>query len=257
VASITNWLLMNRSMNPSLHLGAESAVVWIIDSLELRRVGIVSLLTPWADRSNIQIVQVDLAQALTRSDTSSVKLIVLVIGPQGIAETEPRNWIASLVAQYSDTPLVLISEREETEEVVAAFKAGARGFIPMSIAPPVAIHAFQFIMSGGSFFPPAALVERASVERAVPVTATPRSALLAEAQNCDLTIRQQQVLERLREGESNKLIARRLKLQESTVKVHIRQIMRKLGAANRTQAALSAAPWRRAASGGGGGADND
>ena len=55
-----------------------------------------------------------------------------------------------------------------------------------------------------------------------------------------LTTRQQEVLERLRQGESNKLIGRQLKLRESTVKVHIRQIMRKLGATNRTQAALCA-----------------
>jgi DNA-binding NarL/FixJ family response regulator len=56
-----------------------------------------------------------------------------------------------------------------------------------------------------------------------------------------LTARQWEVLERLRQGESNKLIGRQLKLRESTVKVHIRQIMRKLGASNRTQAALCAA----------------
>src|SRR5262249_20243436 len=58
---------------------------------------------------------------------------------------------------------------------------------------------------------------------------------------CGLTARQQEVLARLRQGESNKLIGRQLKLRESTVKVHIRQIMRKLGATNRTQAALCAA----------------
>jgi len=55
-----------------------------------------------------------------------------------------------------------------------------------------------------------------------------------------LTARQQEVLEQLRQGASNKLIGRQLKLRESTVKVHIRHIMRKLGAVNRTQAALSA-----------------
>jgi DNA-binding NarL/FixJ family response regulator len=58
--------------------------------------------------------------------------------------------------------------------------------------------------------------------------------------NVGLTTRQQQVLELLRRGESNKLIGRQLNLRESTVKVHLRQIMRKLGVANRTQAALSA-----------------
>jgi DNA-binding NarL/FixJ family response regulator len=53
-----------------------------------------------------------------------------------------------------------------------------------------------------------------------------------------LTVREQEVLERLRQGASNKLIGQQLKMRESTVKVHVSQIMRKLGAANRTQAAL-------------------
>jgi Bacterial regulatory proteins, luxR family len=42
----------------------------------------------------------------------------------------------------------------------------------------------------------------------------------------------------LREGKPNKLIARQLDMQESTVKVHVRNILRKLNAANRTHAAL-------------------
>ena len=55
-----------------------------------------------------------------------------------------------------------------------------------------------------------------------------------------LTARERQVLERLQLGASNKLIGRQLNLRESTVKVHIRRILRKLGAVHRTQAALCA-----------------
>jgi DNA-binding NarL/FixJ family response regulator len=51
-------------------------------------------------------------------------------------------------------------------------------------------------------------------------------------------MRQQEVLSFLRRGISNKLIARELNMTEATVKVHVRQIMRKLGAANRTQVAV-------------------
>lgn len=61
-----------------------------------------------------------------------------------------------------------------------------------------------------------------------------------EQQPPSLTPRQREVLERLSEGKSNKLIARDLDMTEATVKVHVRQIMRKFGAANRTQAALCA-----------------
>jgi DNA-binding NarL/FixJ family response regulator len=54
------------------------------------------------------------------------------------------------------------------------------------------------------------------------------------------TPKQEEVFEFLRQGYSNKLIARELGMSEATVKVHVRQIMRKFGAANRTQAVVSA-----------------
>jgi DNA-binding NarL/FixJ family response regulator len=56
----------------------------------------------------------------------------------------------------------------------------------------------------------------------------------------DLTPRELSVIDLLREGKPNKLIARQLDMQENTVKVHVRNILRKLNAANRTHAALLA-----------------
>ena len=75
-----------------------------------------------------------------------------------------------------------------------------------------------------------------TVPRAVP-TAAPGG----DQQSSDvgrLTLRQREVLEQLRLGLSNKEIARALEMSEPTVKVHVRQVMRKLGVTNRTQAAL-------------------
>jgi DNA-binding CsgD family transcriptional regulator len=59
-----------------------------------------------------------------------------------------------------------------------------------------------------------------------------------EIHSVNLTARQQEVLDQLRLGESNKMIARRLGMTEGTVKVHIRQMMRKCQVVNRTQLAL-------------------
>jgi DNA-binding NarL/FixJ family response regulator len=228
-------------MNRSLQSKAKCPSVLIIDSLELRRAGIVSFLMPWAEDIGITLVPIDPQEALVQSSDFLFKLALLVLGARGVAEAQSQDWISSLHDKYSDTPLVLVSEREEPEEVVAAFKAGARGFIPLSATPPMAMQAFTFIMGGGSFFPPTALIRTVHTETIVEVVRTRDSVSPPEAQKCGLTARQQEVLERLRQGESNKLIGRQLKLRESTVKVHIRQIMRKLGATNRTQAALCAA----------------
>ncbi len=51
-------------------------------------------------------------------------------------------------------------------------------------------------------------------------------------------MRETQILAYLREGAPNKVIARKLNLSESTVKVHVKAILKKVGACNRTQAAL-------------------
>ncbi|TAI67711.1 hypothetical protein CWO89_01580 [Bradyrhizobium sp. Leo170] len=62
--------------------------------------------------------------------------------------------------------------------------------------------------------------------------------------NRNLTARQNAVLELLSRGESNKAIARRLGMREGTVKVHVRQILRKFGLMNRTQVAAVCATGR-------------
>jgi DNA-binding NarL/FixJ family response regulator len=121
--------------------------------------------------------------------------------------------------------------------------------VPTSIELSVALQALSFIKSGGQFFPPSVL-SRAHSPWPVPFKKT---AALGESVNgangwshelngCTegLTAKQAEVIRLLRQGETNKLIARRLGLSEATVKVHVRQIMRKLGVKNRTQVAISA-----------------
>ncbi len=100
-----------------------------------------------------------------------------------------------------------------------------------------------FVLAGGTYFPREALLApRTGVGYASGGGGTP----IAVVAKAGLTARQGEVLERLRFGKSNKHIARELHMQEATVKVHVRQIMRKLGAANRTQVALLAQTIARA-----------
>lgn len=232
-------------MKQPLHSRNGSSAVLVIDSLKLRRAAVVSLLRPWADTNGMEVAEIDPHDALSQTNAHPFRMIVLVLGAQGVSDPEPQSWIRSLCVTYADVPLVLVSDREETREVVAAFEAGVRGFIPTNIASPVAIQTFTFIMNGGSFFPPIALMQGLQGNRMRQIGESKEIAMLAVQHKNGLTVRQQEVLEHLQHGASNKLIGRQLKLRESTVKVHIRQIMRKLGATNRTQAALCAVQLSR------------
>jgi DNA-binding NarL/FixJ family response regulator len=66
------------------------------------------------------------------------------------------------------------------------------------------------------------------------------AAVPVAGRNGRLTSRQMMVLSHLQQGKANKIIAHELNMSESTVKVHVRNIMRKMGATNRTEAAYKA-----------------
>jgi DNA-binding NarL/FixJ family response regulator len=145
--------------------------------------------------------------------------------------------IAGQVAQMSRSPrasFLLISDVEDPDVIVEAFHLGARGYITTAQSWAEAADAIQFVASGGVAAPWNRLTApdysaAANPSRAVDLQPATR-----------LTSRQLEVLSGLQQGKPNKVIAFELSMSESTVKVHIRQIMDKLHAKNRTQAALIA-----------------
>ena len=113
-----------------------------------------------------------------------------------------------------------------------ALKAGVRGYIPTSTPLPIAMEAMRLVSAGGTYIP-------AECVLAASTTAIWQPTSHISNQN-PFTTRQLQVVEALRRGKANKLIAYELNMCESTVKVHVRQIMKKLNARNRTEAAFKA-----------------
>ena len=93
-----------------------------------------------------------------------------------------------------------------------------------------AIAAIKFVVAGGVFVPASSLLNSAQVKGANTAAAKGQT-------NPLFTARQASIVEALRQGKANKVIAYELNMCESTVKVHVRKIMRKLKASNRTQVA--------------------
>ena len=107
-----------------------------------------------------------------------------------------------------------------------ALMYGAAGFVPKTLSARSLINAVRFMSMGEQYAPLDFMTQE---EEAAPNP-------LAEK----LSRRELQVLEGLSKGKSNKEIARDLDLQEPTIKLHVKTLYRKIGAANRTQAALIA-----------------
>ncbi|MFH1553964.1 MAG: response regulator transcription factor [Pseudomonadota bacterium] len=212
----------------------------LIDDLPFRRASLKSLLEDWAKEDNMRLEALDLSDLRESGQGNcDVQLIVFNVGGESMEAPELQGRIEELRGRQPDVPLVILSDRDDADEVVNVLKAGARGFISSQISPSVVFQALRFIMGGGVYFPANALL--GSQNRApTPDWRRPVvSNVMHNGAYCTtLTVRQNAVLRLLQQGHSNKRIARELSMCESTVKVHVRQIMRKLGASNRTQAAL-------------------
>lgn len=159
------------------------------------------------------------------------QLVIVYIRSASVADGWVQNELRLARLRLTDVPLAMISDRDDADEVCMALSCGVRGYIPSSIPSTVALAALNLIYAGGTFIPEYALRPTASPARE---NDCGRSGALDEL---DLTARELSVVDLLREGKPNKRIAVELNMQESTVKVHVRNILKKLNSANRTQAA--------------------
>ncbi len=122
--------------------------------------------------------------------------------------------------------VAIISGNATRDIAETALAQGAAGFIPKTLPAKSLVNAIKFMAMGEQYMP----IDFMTAEE--PSAPNP----LAEK----LTQRETQVLQGLTEGKSNKEIARDLDLTEPTIKLHVKTLYRKLGVANRTQAAIMA-----------------
>ncbi|WP_160195500.1 response regulator transcription factor [Microvirga sp. BSC39] len=143
--------------------------------------------------------------------------------------------------RFPDARIVILAEMFEADAISAAWKAGAHGFCLTNSQREILVGSLELVMLGETVLPSAVVLSmtRPHVDHAAPSPA--ESAGRCETYRLSgrkLSVREAQILEYLREGAPNKVIARQLNLSESTVKVHVKAILKKVGACNRTQAAL-------------------
>jgi DNA-binding NarL/FixJ family response regulator len=231
------------------------STILIVDSLPLRNLGLVTLLDRLSGTSKFQLASLtpDDAEKWIDGDTHC-SMIIYNVGGASVGDHKHLKRIKGLRARAGEAPLVILSDNDSREEILSALGAGAQGFLYAGTNAQLALQALSFIFKGGSYFPASAQPRRRSslplngtMLSPSPVACTTldigdgvvESVADTGTANINLTERQKSVLERLGRGDSNKAIARVLGIREGTVKVHVRQIMRKLGVTNRTQVAIA------------------
>ena len=164
---------------------------------------------------------------------------VLILLCESLSGHSYEDILETLKAQCSFARVVVFADHLEPQAVVRLCTAGLDGFCPTAMPQAALLKALELVMLGETFLPASVSFELLKQElrpqlwdrRAAPAPA------IHEGMG-KLSAREAQILHCLTQGASNKLIARELGLAEATVKVHLKRILRKLKAANRTQAAL-------------------
>ncbi|QRM32115.1 response regulator transcription factor [Microvirga sp. VF16] len=132
--------------------------------------------------------------------------------------------------------LVMMADDLPIQEVVQLCQVGLGGICPTTMPRSSLLKVLELVMLGGTFLPGSVsvkLLQQVSGRRVHEGSPAP-----ATGETGRLTARETQILRCLTQGASNKIIARELDLSEATVKVHIKAILRKVRAENRTQAAI-------------------
>ncbi|MBP1806799.1 LuxR C-terminal-related transcriptional regulator [Rubellimicrobium aerolatum] len=168
---------------------------------------------------------------LQSGDVPPAKIILYRIGGSAVGDPGIADGLQRLVREAGSTPVMVVGDSEDVREMIAAFDHGARGYIPSSVGLETIVEATRLSLANGVFLPMTSLHALRSAFVSAPKQ--PQAEQFGQ-----FTERQLAVCEALRRGKSNKTIAYELNLCESTVKVHIRSIMKKLHASNRTEAAF-------------------
>lgn len=190
----------------------------LADDHDLVRETIADFLHRQAGYEVVQAPDLEAALALARGaeDLALVLLDYQMPGMNGM-EGITRMMEATMA------PVAVLSGTAPADVARQCMAQGARGFLPKTLAPDALVAAVK-VIEGGETYLPLDYIREAQEAR--------------DKARISLTPREQDVLRGLSEGKSNKEIARDLEIQEVTVKLHVKTMSRKLGAKNRTHAAM-------------------
>lgn len=202
--------------------------ILLADDHALFRDGLASLLAAWGHEVVGAASTADEAVALAARTRPHLVLMDIRMPGSGIAATQ------AIKAQRPETAIVMLTVSEDEEDLFAAVKAGASGYLLKNVRGDELRAMIDAVGRGEAALSPASA--KRILEEFARVSAGPRG-----AGRTKLTERERHVLAELMAGATNKAIAATLGISENTVKYHLKHILAKLHAQSRTEVAVRAA----------------
>jgi two-component system nitrate/nitrite response regulator NarL len=205
-------------------LGCRS--VLIIDDQPLFRKGMMQLLRMAPDMH----VAADVwggAEALALAQTLDLDLILVELQMKALSGLDV---LRAVRAARLKAKVVIVTSSDSGEDVVAALRCGAEGYLLKDMAPEAMLEALREIVEGHVVIP--------AQLNTLLVAALRGEARPQSPETAGLTEQETRILEKIAEGLSNKQIGREFEIAEGTVKVHVKHILRKLELRSRVEAAV-------------------
>ena len=201
----------------------------LIDDHTLFRSGIKALLSR---QNNFEVIG-EAADGL-----SGVKLVAqtrpdIVLLDLDMPVMNGREALAQILSAHPEQTVVMLTVSEDSDDLTECMRLGARGFLLKNINADFLLDSIRKAVDGDNVFSPEMTARL--VQSLISPAAPPKNNALSS-----LTPRELEILGYLAAGHSNKVIARRLDLAESTIKVYVQNILRKLELSSRVQAAVYA-----------------
>jgi len=172
-------------------------------------------------------------EGIKRAKQLKPDVVLLDLHMPGIGGLEA---LRVLVEDVPETQVVMLTVSEDAEDLLETLRAGARGYLLKNIDTEFFLESIQRAARGESVMSPQIAHKLADSLRAPPKGGASASAVNPGK----LSPREREIIVMLAHGASNKEIARVLNLSESTIKIHVQGILRKLNIAKRVQAAVYA-----------------
>lgn len=204
--------------------------VAVVDDHPLYREGVVRILSGEADLDVVGVgANAEEAISLVAGHMPDLALLDISMPGSGIAAAQ------RIADAYPAVKIVMLTVSEQDEDVHAALKAGARGYVLKGVGGAELIQVLRDVASGSSYVSPSLAARLLKeVGEGGAGGGTPAGRL------DDLTDREREILLHVADGMSNKEVARALELQEKTVKHYMTNILKKLQVRNRVEAAILA-----------------
>jgi two-component system, NarL family, nitrate/nitrite response regulator NarL len=204
----------------------------VVDDHTLFRRGLISLLsrTEW-----LQVVgdAGDTSEAQRKAEALAPDLILLDNHLPGVNGVDA---IPSLRKAVPAAKIVMLTVSEDESDLSRALQAGANGYLLKTMEADALIAAIERVMMGKSVLADELTSKLVSAFRGA---ASPPPAVTSDPVAL-LSPREREILRAIAQGQSNKHIARELGIAETTVKIHVQHVLRKLDVASRVQAAVIA-----------------